>query len=251
MSLTLSRKPGQSIRVGNEVFTTMVQCSRGELPIFIDAPKQEQIVHGETEETGGHPDSRRDRRSRASRARRLKRCARHRRGYRKSGTAVGFIRPCKAAMPRALPPLELRRDALAFAIRRRPSRGFRFRRSCRSRVTQQAEFLESVFSGFAPTGVLLRCGASFRHRSAFIFTTHGTRFRSAQKDDAMITTVGPPMKLTPLLTVREAADVLRISERTLWSLTNAKKLPSVRVGRSVRYDQNDLATWIASQKTVS
>lgn len=132
-----------------------------------------------------------------------------------------------------------------------PSRGFRFRRSCRSRVTQQAEFLESVFSGFAPTGVLLRCGASFRHRSAFIFTTHGTRFRSAQKDDAMITTVGPPMKLTPLLTVREAADVLRISERTLWSLTNAKELPSVRVGRSVRYDQNDLATWIASQKTVS
>lgn len=67
----------------------------------------------------------------------------------------------------------------------------------------------------------------------------------------MITTVGPPMKLTPLLTVREAADVLRISERTLWSLTNAKELPSVRVGRSVRYDQNDLATWIASQKTVS
>lgn len=119
MSLTLSRKPGQSIRVGNEVFTTMVRCSRGEPPIFIDAPKQEQIVHGETEETGGHPDSRRDRRSRASRARRLKRCARHRRGYRKSRTAVGFIRPCKAAMPRALPPLELRRDALAFAIRRR------------------------------------------------------------------------------------------------------------------------------------
>ncbi|MFT5325458.1 MAG: excisionase family DNA binding protein [Planctomycetaceae bacterium] len=72
-----------------------------------------------------------------------------------------------------------------------------------------------------------------------------------QKARTMITTNEQQTMLTPLLTVREAADVLRVSERTLWSLTNSKELPSVRVGRSVRYDQNDLASWIASRKTVS
>jgi excisionase family DNA binding protein len=55
--------------------------------------------------------------------------------------------------------------------------------------------------------------------------------------------------LTPLLTVREAADVLRVSERTLWTLTHSGELRAVRVGRSVRYDQSDLASWIALQKT--
>lgn len=65
----------------------------------------------------------------------------------------------------------------------------------------------------------------------------------------MITTNDPPAPLTPLLTVREAADVLRVSERTLWTLTHSGELPSVRVGRSVRYDANDLAAWIESRKT--
>jgi carbon storage regulator CsrA len=119
MSLTLSRKPGQSIRVGNEVFITVVQCCRGETRISIDAPKQQEIVRGEKDETGNPPDSRRVRRLPVSRARRLTRAARHRRGYRKSGTAVGFIRQFKAVMPHALPPLELRRDALALWILRR------------------------------------------------------------------------------------------------------------------------------------
>jgi len=119
MPLTISRKPGQSFRVGNEVLITVVQCRRGETRISIDAPKQQEIVRGEQEQTDDHPGSRNGRRSPASRARRLKRSARHRRGYRKSGAAVGFIRQFKAVMPLALPPLEFRRDALALAILRR------------------------------------------------------------------------------------------------------------------------------------
>ncbi|MGZ0174306.1 MAG: helix-turn-helix domain-containing protein [Planctomycetales bacterium] len=67
----------------------------------------------------------------------------------------------------------------------------------------------------------------------------------------MITTNEQQTTLTPLLTVREAADVLRVSERTLWSLTSSGELPAVRVGRSVRYCQNDLASWIESRKTPS
>ena len=87
--------------------------------------------------------------------------------------------------------------------------------------------------------------------SEYIFITHGTESRSAQKDNAMITTNETQAALTPLLTVREAAHVLRVSELTLWSLTNSGELPAVRVGRSVRYDQNDLAGWIESRKTAS
>ena len=66
----------------------------------------------------------------------------------------------------------------------------------------------------------------------------------------MYSTSEPDAGLAPLLTVREAADVLRVSERTLWTLTHSGELPAVRVGRSVRYDQNDLASWIESRKTV-
>ena len=65
----------------------------------------------------------------------------------------------------------------------------------------------------------------------------------------MYSTSEPDAGLAPLLTVREAADVLRVSERTLWTLTHSGELPAVRVGRSVRYDQNDLASWIESRKT--
>lgn len=52
--------------------------------------------------------------------------------------------------------------------------------------------------------------------------------------------------LTPLLlTAREAAAMLSISPRTLWSLTQADEVRSVRIGRSVRYTFVDLKEFIA------
>ncbi len=54
---------------------------------------------------------------------------------------------------------------------------------------------------------------------------------------------------TPLLlTAREAAATLRISERLLWSLTHDGTLPCVRIGRAVRYELSDLRAFIAAQK---
>ena len=47
-----------------------------------------------------------------------------------------------------------------------------------------------------------------------------------------------------LLTPREAAATLAISERKLWDLTHKGGVPSVRIGRSVRYRFKDLAEWI-------
>jgi|HubBroStandDraft_6_1064221.scaffolds.fasta_scaffold470471_1 hypothetical protein len=43
-----------------------------------------------------------------------------------------------------------------------------------------------------------------------------------------------------LLRPRQAAKLLNISERSLWSLSNAGQVPCVRLGRSVRYDPEAL-----------
>lgn len=52
-----------------------------------------------------------------------------------------------------------------------------------------------------------------------------------------------------LITAREAADLLSISERTLWQLTNDGRLPAVRFGRTVRYDPADLRAFIAASRS--
>jgi excisionase family DNA binding protein len=51
-----------------------------------------------------------------------------------------------------------------------------------------------------------------------------------------------------LLTTPQAARSLAISERTLWDLTKRGEIPAVRIGRSVRYDPEDLKAWIDRQK---
>lgn len=51
-----------------------------------------------------------------------------------------------------------------------------------------------------------------------------------------------------LLTARDTARMLAISERSLYSLTKAGALPAVRIGRSVRYDPGDIRAWIESAK---
>lgn len=53
---------------------------------------------------------------------------------------------------------------------------------------------------------------------------------------------------TTLLRPRDAAVLLAISPRKLWSLTACGDVPSIHIGRAVRYDLNDLLAWIAKQK---
>jgi excisionase family DNA binding protein len=52
-----------------------------------------------------------------------------------------------------------------------------------------------------------------------------------------------------LLTVREAAQALAVSERTLWTLTNSGEVAHVRFGLSMRYDVADLRNWIGRCKS--
>ncbi len=51
-----------------------------------------------------------------------------------------------------------------------------------------------------------------------------------------------------LLRVPEAAKLLAIGTRLLWSLTNSGQIPCVRIGRAVRYDPADLQRWIEKAK---
>jgi excisionase family DNA binding protein len=52
-----------------------------------------------------------------------------------------------------------------------------------------------------------------------------------------------------LLTAREAAAALRISERSLWGLTQRGEVRAVRIGRTVRYDPRDLQSFIDRAKS--
>lgn len=47
-----------------------------------------------------------------------------------------------------------------------------------------------------------------------------------------------------LIDAKEAAKRLKISSRSLWSLTNQRQIPAVRIGRSVRYPVDGLRDWI-------
>jgi excisionase family DNA binding protein len=53
-----------------------------------------------------------------------------------------------------------------------------------------------------------------------------------------------------LLTPREAAAALSICEKTLWNLTNRgeRRLPAVKIGRSVRYSVEALRKWVEQQQ---
>lgn len=48
-----------------------------------------------------------------------------------------------------------------------------------------------------------------------------------------------------LITAQEAAELLAISRRRLWALTQLGAIPSRRIGKSVRYVPAELRAWIA------
>jgi excisionase family DNA binding protein len=49
----------------------------------------------------------------------------------------------------------------------------------------------------------------------------------------------------PLLTIKEAAELLRLSPRTLYVLVETRRIPFVRIGRAVRFDRETLIDFLA------
>lgn len=61
------------------------------------------------------------------------------------------------------------------------------------------------------------------------------------------------MSTTPklLLSPKEAAQLLSISERTLWTITKAGQIPCVWIRGAKRYARSDLESFIEQSKTES
>jgi excisionase family DNA binding protein len=51
-----------------------------------------------------------------------------------------------------------------------------------------------------------------------------------------------------LLTYRDAAKILKVTDRTVWGLVKARKLKAVRFDRTVRIDPRDLEAFIQARK---
>ncbi len=58
----------------------------------------------------------------------------------------------------------------------------------------------------------------------------------------------PDTAVEPLITYREAAEILGVTERTVSSLVKEGKLRAVRFGRSVRFDPADIRAFIEQGK---
>lgn len=57
-----------------------------------------------------------------------------------------------------------------------------------------------------------------------------------------------PLLISKLMTSKQAAEYLCISERKLWDLQKSQRIPVVRIDRSVRFDRDDLDAFIADAK---
>jgi excisionase family DNA binding protein len=51
-----------------------------------------------------------------------------------------------------------------------------------------------------------------------------------------------------ILTLKQVADYLKLTERTLYRLTQEGKLPGFKVGNSWRFRLRDIDAWIEAQK---
>jgi excisionase family DNA binding protein len=50
-----------------------------------------------------------------------------------------------------------------------------------------------------------------------------------------------------IMTIREVADYLKVTERTIYRLAGAKQIPAFKVGGSWRFSEPDIDAWIKSQ----
>ncbi|KVQ84763.1 hypothetical protein WM24_21120 [Burkholderia ubonensis] len=52
-----------------------------------------------------------------------------------------------------------------------------------------------------------------------------------------------------ILTIKEVADFLKVTERTIYRLAAAKKIPAFKVGGTWRFSRADIDHWIRQQAT--
>jgi len=55
--------------------------------------------------------------------------------------------------------------------------------------------------------------------------------------------------MEPLMTAREAAELLHVNVYVLYSLARRSEIPAVRIHRMVRFRPEDLRDWIEQRRT--
>jgi len=50
-----------------------------------------------------------------------------------------------------------------------------------------------------------------------------------------------------ILTIREIAEYLKVTERTIYRLASAKQVPAFKIGGSWRFSRQDIDAWIKRQ----
>ena len=50
-----------------------------------------------------------------------------------------------------------------------------------------------------------------------------------------------------ILTIKQVADYLRVTERTIYRLAAIKKIPAFKVGGAWRFSRSDISDWIKQQ----
>ena len=53
-----------------------------------------------------------------------------------------------------------------------------------------------------------------------------------------------------ILTIKQVAEYLKVTERTIYRLAAVKKIPAFRVGGTWRFSRADIDSWIKQQSTV-
>jgi len=59
---------------------------------------------------------------------------------------------------------------------------------------------------------------------------------------------GKGIQMTTLLKIQEVADKLSISENQVYVLKTTGKLPFIKIGRSLRFDEEDITDFIRKRK---
>ena len=54
---------------------------------------------------------------------------------------------------------------------------------------------------------------------------------------------------TEILTIKEVSDYLKVTERTIYRLAAAKKIPAFKVGGIWRFSRADIDSWIRQQSS--
>ncbi|MGO3215484.1 DNA binding domain, excisionase family [Halomonas citrativorans] len=63
----------------------------------------------------------------------------------------------------------------------------------------------------------------------------------------MIGQLMPNSSESAILTIKEVAEYLKVTERTIYRLAAAKKIPGFKVGGMWRFRQADIDDWITAQ----